>query len=121
MLVISGGVLGAIILQALTGLIHAHADMAMAHQAAILVILRERDVFSAENWDIIRRQRADIEQMFSQVVAQGQLAGDFGLVGDSRLIALAIYGMINWSSEWYRTRHDDPFPAPTCTLFKFTP
>lgn len=93
---------------ALAGLIRVHARMAATHRAAILVILRERKVFGAENWQTIRRQRAEVEAMFTRVIEQGQQTGDFALVAEPRLVTLAIIGMINWSSEWYRARSDDP-------------
>lgn len=95
-------------IDALTGLIRAHARMATTYQEGILVILRERKMFTSAHWELIRQRRAEIEAMFTGVIEEGQRTGDFALIGEPRLVTRAILGMINWSSEWYRVERDDP-------------
>jgi TetR/AcrR family transcriptional regulator, cholesterol catabolism regulator len=41
------------------------------------------------------------EQMWTELVQAGQLAGAFRAAGDPKMIAFAILGMCNWLARWY--------------------
>lgn len=88
--------------EALREMIRVHLNVIETRGEAIGVFLRERRAFGPENWRAIKRQRDEIEDMFAQIIAEGQRSGDFALGGDARLLAYGVLGMINWATEWYR-------------------
>lgn len=88
--------------EALREMVRVHLHSIETRGEAIGVFLRERRAFSPENWSDIKKQRDEIENMFVQIIAEGQRRGEFALNGDPRLLAFAVLGMINWATEWYQ-------------------
>ena len=43
----------------------------------------------------------DYEQMWTQLIAEGQAAGAFRTGGDAKMLAFGILGMCNWLARWY--------------------
>lgn len=48
----------------------------------------------------------EYEQMWTQLVGDGQADGSFVKVGSPKMVAFAILGMCNWLSRWYSPRKD---------------
>jgi AcrR family transcriptional regulator len=88
--------------ETLREMIRVHLHVIETRGEAIGVFLRERRAFGPENWSELKKQRDEIEDMFVQIIAEGQRRGEFALDGDPRLLALGVLGMINWATEWYR-------------------
>jgi AcrR family transcriptional regulator len=88
--------------ETLREMIRVHLHVIETHGEAIGVFLRERRAFGPENWSELKKQRDEIENMFVQIIAEGQRRGEFALDGDPRLLAFGVLGMINWATEWYR-------------------
>jgi len=51
--------------------------------------------------DAMSRIWKDYEQMWTQLVEEGQAAGAFRTVGDPKMLAFGILGMCNWLARWY--------------------
>jgi len=50
---------------------------------------------------VMNRFWKDYEQMWTELVQEGQEAGAFRAAGDPKMIAFAILGMCNWLARWY--------------------
>jgi AcrR family transcriptional regulator len=88
--------------EALREMIRVHLRVIETRGDAIGVFLRERRAFGPENWREIKARRDVIEEMFVQIIADGQRSGVFALDADARLLAFGILGMISWATEWFR-------------------
>jgi TetR/AcrR family transcriptional regulator, cholesterol catabolism regulator len=88
--------------QALREMIRVHLRVIDTHGDAIGVFLRERRAFGPENWSEIKAKRDVIEDMFVQIITEGQRGGVFALDADPRLLAFGVLGMISWATEWFR-------------------
>jgi AcrR family transcriptional regulator len=50
---------------------------------------------------VMNRFWKDYEQMWTELVREGQEAGAFRAAGDPKMIGFAILGMCNWLARWY--------------------
>jgi AcrR family transcriptional regulator len=50
---------------------------------------------------VMNRFWKDYEQMWTELVQEGQQAGAYRAAGDPKMIAFAILGMCNWLARWY--------------------
>jgi AcrR family transcriptional regulator len=79
------------------------------HQAEVTVLIRERRSIAAADAPMVQDQRDHVDGLIDAVLAQGIGDGTFRDV-DVRVMRLALTGMCNWASEWYRP--EGPFGYP---------
>lgn len=72
------------------------------HQARVTVFLREGHALAAEDQRDIQKSRDDVDQILDRILQQGIDRGELRPDIDVRLTRLAIYGMCNWSYQWFR-------------------
>lgn len=66
------------------------------------VALREDHFFGSDKkFDELRRVWNDYSKMWTQLIQEGQEAGEFRTKPNPKLIAYAILGMCNWLSRWF--------------------
>lgn len=56
----------------------------------------------------LRRVWKSYEQLWVDLIAEGQRTGDFDPAQDPKMAAFGILGMCNWASSWYRPDGDAP-------------
>ncbi len=59
----------------------------------------------------LRRVWKSYEQLWVDLVVQGQHAGEFDPAQDAKMAAFGILGMCNWASSWYRPDGNAPIEA----------
>lgn len=59
----------------------------------------------------LRRVWKSYEQLWVDLVKQGQTSGEFDCALDAKMAAFGILGMCNWASSWYRPDGDAPIEA----------
>lgn len=77
-----------------------HLSYIMDHNFSLVIFFREREKISIEDTDKYLDYRDRYEGIFKSVLAEGIERGDFAEV-DTSLTALAIFGMCNWTIQWY--------------------
>jgi AcrR family transcriptional regulator len=88
----------------LRGLVHAWLEHVEGHHDHMLVFQQERHVLEREpQWRAVRASRKEFEQLLDGVLRRGEEAGAFRFA-DRRLALLALLGMVNHTSQWFRTR-----------------
>lgn len=86
----------------LAGLIRAHIAPLLDRSDFVRVFLTQRQFLPNVSRRRIGKWSRGIEKIFETVLRQGMRKGDFRSNADPRLAALAILGMANAVSGWYR-------------------
>ena len=74
------------------------------HRHHMLVFAQERHVIERDQqWQQVRRQRKEFEQILDEVLARGEATGTMAFA-DRRLMLLALLGMVNYVPQWLRPR-----------------
>jgi len=77
------------------------AEMTLTNQAAVAIYFREEASLPPRQLRKINDVKGKIDESLAGLLEEGVAAGEFH-VGDVRLAALAIGGMISWTYTWYR-------------------
>lgn len=80
-----------------------HLDRFDRHCLEMTITLRD-GIMGAS--DPVRISMAKVwktyERLWTQLIADGQAAGEFDTLGDPKMVAFGILGMCNWLSRWYK-------------------
>jgi AcrR family transcriptional regulator len=91
-------------------IVRAHALVILERPTQFAVLLREERHLPEPARSMQRTGKRDLLDRFATVIADGIEAGEFRVV-DAHLAALNIFGMCNWTVEWFqpdgRLRADD--------------
>lgn len=71
-------------------------------QPQVTVFFQERHFLSLEKFALVKQKRDRYEQLVEQVVREGMASGAFRRDLDPRLATLALFGLCNWTYQWYR-------------------
>jgi AcrR family transcriptional regulator len=82
-------------------IVRAHALVILERPAQFSVLLREERHLPEPARATQQRGKRDLLERFSSVIADGAKAGYFRAV-DPYLAALGIFGMCNWTVEWFK-------------------
>ncbi len=86
----------------LYGAIRNHLQRFDRHCLEMTISLRDVYLDDAKE---VRREMNKIwrqyESMWTQIVEEGQAAGEFSRCGTPKMVAFAILGMCNWLARWY--------------------
>jgi AcrR family transcriptional regulator len=88
--------------QRLSFLIKSHLSPLLDRGDFVKVFLNERQHLPAESRRRIGRWSRGLERIFEEVIKEGIAKGEFRTDLDARMAALAILGMCNAASSWYR-------------------
>jgi AcrR family transcriptional regulator len=77
------------------------SKVVLQRQANIAVYFREEKNLSRSGLDDINALRKRFDRVLSELLEEGSIAGEFH-VGDVRVAALAIGGMVSWAYTWYQ-------------------
>jgi len=77
------------------------AQVILQRQANIAVYFREEKNLSKTGLDEINALRKRFDKTLSQLLAEGEAAGEF-TIPDASVAALAIGGMVSWAYTWHR-------------------
>jgi AcrR family transcriptional regulator len=83
-------------------LINSHLSPLLDRGDFVKVFLNERQHLPAESRRRIGRWSRGLERIFEDVIKEGVAKGEFRADLDTRMTALAILGMCNAASSWYR-------------------
>ena len=83
-------------------LINSHLSPLLDRGDFVKVFLNERQHLPAESRRRIGRWSRGLERIFEEVIKEGIAKGEFRADLDARMAALAILGMCNAASSWYR-------------------
>lgn len=72
------------------------------YRAHVTVFFRERYGLSPERAAIIAAKRREYEQFVEQIVVDGIRNGEFRSSLDPKVVTMAVFGMCNWTYQWYR-------------------
>jgi AcrR family transcriptional regulator len=86
----------------LSFLIKSHLSPLLDRGDFVKVFLNERQHLPAESRRRIGRWSRGLERIFEEVIKEGIAKGEFRTDLDARMAALAILGMCNAASSWYR-------------------
>jgi len=86
----------------LTLLINSHLSPLIDRRDFVKVFQNERKFLPAESRKRIGRWSRGLERIFEDVIAEGAAKGEFRADLDPRLTTLAILGMCNAATTWYR-------------------
>lgn len=78
-----------------------HLDFVLTNQTAVAVFLRERRFLEPPYREQYEKGVDRYDQLFARLVEAAMQRGEVG-VSDATMARLAILGMINWITEWYR-------------------
>lgn len=93
----------------LTLAISAHLERFNPHYIEMTVAFRELYGRSSTPGLIeLRRVWKSYEQLWIDLVVEGQKAGEFDETQNAKMAAFGILGMCNWASSWYRPGGDMP-------------
>jgi AcrR family transcriptional regulator len=81
-------------------------ELMHTHRGYVRVFFEHYRELPVEAQETIREKRDLYEQMVEATIQRGISEGDFRHL-NSRLLALAVFGICNWSYQWYRA--DGPF------------
>jgi AcrR family transcriptional regulator len=73
----------------------------LENQMYIGIFAREEKNLRPEDFHAISSMRRDFDHKLAALLQEGVAAGEFH-IGDARLAALAIGGLVSWSYVWYR-------------------
>ncbi len=82
----------------------------LSRQANIAIYFREEKSLEPAALAEIDALRKQFDRVLSKLLAEGVVAGEFE-IGDVRLAALAIGGMISWAYTWHRSAGRLPLDA----------
>jgi len=85
----------------------------LENQRHIAIYTREEKYLSSEDSEAINSMRREFDRKICALLTEGVTTGEF-VVDDVQLAALAIGGIVSWSSVWYRS-HGRLTPAQTAT------
>ncbi len=85
----------------------------LENQRHIAIYTREEKYLSGEDGEAINAMRREFDRKICALLNEGVATGEF-LVDDVHLAALAIGGIVSWSSVWYRS-NGRLTPAQTAT------
>lgn len=85
----------------LRDIVRSHALIILEQPAQFAVLLREERHLPEPARETQRRGKRDLLDRFAAVIAAGAVSGEFRVV-DAQLAALSIFGMCNWTIEWFR-------------------
>jgi AcrR family transcriptional regulator len=85
----------------LSGLIRAHISPLLDRANFVKVFLTQRQFLPAHSRRKVRKVSRNIEEIFENVLRQGQRNGEFRDDFDPRLATLAILSIVNGCSAWY--------------------
>ena len=88
--------------QRLSFLIKSHLSPLLDRGDFVKVFLNERQHLPAESRRRIGRWSRGLERIFEEVIKEGIAKGEFRTDLDARMATLAILGMCNAASSWYR-------------------
>ena len=71
------------------------------NQRYIAIFAREEKNLAPEDYGRISEMRRTFDHKLVRLLDEGVAAGDFD-VADTRIVALAIGGMVSWAYVWYR-------------------
>lgn len=80
-------------------------ELVHTHRGYLRVFFEHRRELAPEHQEITIRQRERYAEMVEDVIVQGAEQGEFR-PNDARLSTMALFGMCNWSYNWYH--HDGP-------------
>jgi AcrR family transcriptional regulator len=88
----------------LRSLLRAWLEHIEGHRDHMLVFTRERQIIESEpEWQRVRGQRKEFEQILDDVLARGEREGTMAFA-DRGLALLALLGMVNYTAQWLRPR-----------------
>ncbi|HLX14180.1 MAG TPA: TetR/AcrR family transcriptional regulator [Bradyrhizobium sp.] len=90
-------------------LINSHLSPLIDRRDFVKVFLNERQHLPAESRRRIGRWSRGLERIFEDVIKEGMAKGEFRADLDPRMATLAILGMCNAASSWYR-KENAPIP-----------
>ena len=82
-------------------MIHGHVAVVAAESDMLAVVFREEAELGQAKQAAIRRRKRAYEDVFAQVIAEGQAAGVLRPLSPALLVR-ALLGMCNWMYQWYR-------------------
>ena len=85
----------------------------LENQRHIAIYTREEKYLSGEDSEAINTMRREFDRKICALLTEGVTTGEF-VVDDVQLAALAIGGIVSWSSVWYRS-NGRLTPAQTAT------
>jgi len=88
--------------QRLSLLINSHLSPLLDRGDFVKVFLNERQHLPSESRRRIGRWSRGLERIFEEVIKEGVAKGEFRANLDTRMATLAILGMCNATSSWYR-------------------
>jgi TetR/AcrR family transcriptional regulator, cholesterol catabolism regulator len=71
------------------------------HRDEVAVFNRERRHMVEPEFESVRTQRAQVQQIIDEVISRGIEIGEFKPLPSSRLATFAVFGMTSWLSQWY--------------------
>lgn len=77
-------------------------DTVGAHQDRVTVFLREWHAVPDDLHEHIRERRDQVDAVLDRILRKGVLDGELRPDLDTHLVRLGIYGMCNWSYQWFR-------------------
>lgn len=101
--------------QRLEGIITDLLELIRDYRAYVEVFFRSRYNLSGPRWEAIHQQRERYEAILHTIIVDGQRDGSFRLDLDAKIVTLGIFGMCNWSYQWFRPagRYSAPEIAAT--------
>ncbi|MGB0687337.1 MAG: TetR/AcrR family transcriptional regulator [Paracoccaceae bacterium] len=88
-------------LQALLAFVDCHLRYHLPRSEAVFIAYMELRNLSAANFDHIEKLRKSYEDALEDIIKRGMETGEFEVV-DSKIVTLAIIGMLKEVSTWYR-------------------
>lgn len=86
----------------LEALIRGHVEMLTANHVHWTVFLNDFSALTSEQQGALREERRSFEDFLRQLLVAGCEGGEFRHDLDADRTALALLGMVNWASKWYR-------------------
>ena len=77
------------------------ADNDDTYRDEVAVINRGRRHLVEPEFEAVRTQRAQVQQIIDEVISRGIEIGEFKPLPSSRLATFAVFGMTSWLSQWY--------------------
>ena len=88
-------------LQGLLAFVDCHLRYHLPRSEAVFIAYMELRNLTAENFDHIEKMRKSYEDALEAIIKKGMATGEFK-VADSKIVTLAIIGMLKEVSTWYR-------------------
>lgn len=92
----------------LGAMVRAHVDVVARHPEQTLVVFHQWRYLSEDAQAVVRRQRRQYEQLFTDVVQAGVEDGTFAPNVDVRIAVLSVLGSLNWTPEWLSSSGPTP-------------